>query len=206
MRIGSPLRRFTEDARRRARARRGRGGRRRRGDGASCSAAVPSRFDALLLATGGRQVAGVEGATTWWPGGDADVYGGLLRDIEEGYTKRLAIVVPPGAVWPLPAYELALMTAGEARAMGHDDVEVTVVTPERTPLSLFGERASDAVAEELRLAGVGLETGVVAQVRPGGLELAPGHGPAGRRADLRGARACSAPPSPASRATPTASS
>ncbi len=134
----------------------------------------PVRFDALLLATGGRQVAGVEGATTWWPGGSADVYGGLLRDIEEGYTKSLAIVVPPGAVWPLPAYELALMTAGEARAMGHDDVEVTVVTPEHTPLSLFGERASDAVAEELRLAGVGLRTGVVAQVRPGGLELAPG--------------------------------
>ena len=49
----------------------------------------------------------------------------------EGYAKRLAIVVPPGAVWPLPAYELALMTAGEARAMGHDDVKVTVVTPER---------------------------------------------------------------------------
>ena len=133
-------------------------------------------FDALLLATGGRQVAGVEGATTWWPGGNADIYGGLLRDIDEGYSKRLAIVVPPGAVWPLPAYELALMTAGEARAMGHDDVEVTVVTPERAPLSLFGERASDAVAEELRLAGVGLRTGVVGQVRPGGLALAPGSG------------------------------
>ena len=133
-------------------------------------------FDALLLATGGRQVAGVEGATTWWPGGNADVYGGLLRDLEEGYNKRLAIVVPPGAVWPLPAYELALMTVGEARAMGHDDVEVTVVTPERAPLSLFGERASDAVAEELRLAGVGLRTGVVGGVRPGGLALAPGPG------------------------------
>ena len=79
-------------------------------------------FDALLLAPGGRAVAGVKGATTWWPGGDSDTYGGLLRDIDEGYTKRLAIVVPPGAVWPLPAYELALMTAGEARAMGHDDI------------------------------------------------------------------------------------
>jgi sulfide:quinone oxidoreductase len=133
-------------------------------------------FDALLLATGGRQVAGVEGATTWWPGGNADVYGGLLRDIEDGYSKRLAIVVPPGAVWPLPAYELALMTAGEARAMGHEDVEVTVVTPERAPLSLFGEQASDAVADELRLAGVGLRTGVVGGVRPGGLALAPGPG------------------------------
>jgi sulfide:quinone oxidoreductase len=131
-------------------------------------------FEALLLAPGGRAVAGVEGATTWWPGGDPDVYGGLLRDIEEGYTKRLAIVVPPGAVWPLPAYELALMTAGEAREMGQDDVEVTVVTPEHAPLSLFGEAVSDAIAEELGQAGVALQTGVVARGGGGGLVLEPG--------------------------------
>jgi sulfide:quinone oxidoreductase len=130
-------------------------------------------FDALLLAPGGRAVAGVEGATTWWPGGDPDVYGGLLRDIEEGYTKRLAIVVPPGAVWPLPAYELALMTAGEAREMGQDDLRVTVVTPERTPLSLFGEEIGAAVAEELRWAGVELRTGAVARRDRGGLLLEP---------------------------------
>ncbi|HKE77970.1 MAG TPA: FAD-dependent oxidoreductase [Solirubrobacteraceae bacterium] len=131
-------------------------------------------YDALLLATGGRPVAGMDGATTWWPEGDPDVYGGLLRDIEEGYTKRLAIVVPLGAVWPLPVYELALMTAGEAREMGHDDVQVTIVTPEQAPLSLFGEEASEAVAEELRWAGVDLKTGVVARKAPGGLVLDPG--------------------------------
>jgi sulfide:quinone oxidoreductase len=130
-------------------------------------------FEALLLAPGGRAVVGVEGATTWWPGGDPDVYGGLLRDIDEGYTKQLAIVVPPGAVWPLPAYELALMTAGEAQAMGQHDVQVTVVTPERAPLSLFGEQASQAVAEELSRAGVQLRAGVVARSDHGGLLLEP---------------------------------
>jgi sulfide:quinone oxidoreductase len=130
-------------------------------------------FEALLLAPGGHATAGVKGATTWWPGGDPETYGGLLRDIEEGYTKRLAIVVPPGAVWPLPAYELALMTAGEAREMGHDDVEVTVVTPEHAPLSLFGEAVSDAVTEELGQAGVGLRTGVVARGDGGRLVLEP---------------------------------
>ena len=120
-------------------------------------------FDALLLAPGGRAVAGVEGATTWWPGGDSESYGGLLRDLEEGYAKRLAIVVPPGAVWPLPAYELALMTAGEAREMGQSDVRITVVTPEHAPLSLFGDQASQAVAAELRWAGLALVPGVVAR-------------------------------------------
>jgi sulfide:quinone oxidoreductase len=131
-------------------------------------------FDALLLATGGQAVAGIDDATTWWPEGEPDVYGGLLRDIDEGYSKRVAIVVPLGAVWPLPAYELALMTAGEARAMGHDDVQVTIVTPEQTPLSLFGEEAGEATTEELRWAGVDLRTGVVARRVPGGLLLEPG--------------------------------
>jgi sulfide:quinone oxidoreductase len=131
------------------------------------------RFDALLVAPGGRPVAGVEGATTWWPGGDPQTYGGLLRDIDEGYTKRLAVVVPPGAVWPLPAYELAIMTAGEAQAMGHDDVRITLVTPERAALSLFGPEASAAVAEELANAGVELVTGAVARRAEGGLRLEP---------------------------------
>ncbi|HEX5620914.1 MAG TPA: FAD-dependent oxidoreductase [Solirubrobacteraceae bacterium] len=120
-------------------------------------------FDALLVAPGGRPVVGVEGATTWWPGGDADSYGGLLQDIDEGYAKQIAIVVPPGAVWPLPAYELALMTVGEAREMGQEGVQVMVVTPEHAPLSLFGEEASRAAAEELQWAGIELRTGTVVQ-------------------------------------------
>jgi sulfide:quinone oxidoreductase len=138
-------------------------------------------FDALLLAPGGRPAAGLEGATTWWPGGDSDAYAALLRDIDEGYTKRLAIVVPLGAVWPLPAYELALMTAGEARQKGHHDVQVIVVTPERGPLSLFGQEAGAALTEELQWAGVELRTGVVARADRGGLLLEPG----GERLDVQ---------------------
>jgi sulfide:quinone oxidoreductase len=130
-------------------------------------------YDQLIVATGGRPIAGVDGATTWWPGGDPDLYGGLLRDLEEGYSKRLAVAVPPGAVWPLPAYELALMTAGEAVAMGQDDVEVTVITPEHEPLSLFGEQASAAVTEELRAAGIRLVTGAVATMDGTTLVLQP---------------------------------
>jgi sulfide:quinone oxidoreductase len=138
-------------------------------------------FDALLLAPGGRPVEGVEGATTWWPGGDPEIYGGLLRDIEEGYAKRIAIAVPPGSVWPLPAYELALMTAGEAKAMGHDDVEVTIVTPERSALSLFGEEPSQAVTQELRWAGVEIKTGAVARREGSDVILEP----AGERLDVQ---------------------
>jgi sulfide:quinone oxidoreductase len=107
------------------------------------------------------------------PCGDPEIYGGLLRDIEGGYTKSLAMVVPPGSVWPLPVYELALMTAGEASEMGQSDLAVTVVTPEHTPLSLFGEEASAALAGELRSAGIQLRTGVVALRHGDGLALEP---------------------------------
>ena len=138
-------------------------------------------FDALIVAPGARAVSGVEGAVTWWPGGDPETYSGLLRDIDEGYSKRIAIVVPPGAVWPLPAYELALMTAGEAKAMGHDDVTITIVTPERRALSLFGDEASAAVTDELARAGVQLKTGVVGLRDKDGLLLEPG----GERVDVQ---------------------
>ena len=137
-------------------------------------------FEGLIVAPGGRAVVGVKGATTWWPGGDSESYGGLLRDIDEGYAKRIAIVIPPGAVWPLPAYELALMTAGEAKAMGHSDVKITVVTPERVPLDLFGEQASKALAEELRWAGIDVVTGSVAVGGDDGVLLEPG----GRQLDV----------------------
>ena len=130
-------------------------------------------FDALIVAPGARAVSGVEGAVTWWPGGDPGTYSGLLQDIDEGYSKRVAIVVPPGAVWPLPAYELALMTVGQATAMGHDDVTIIVVTPERRALSLFGDEASAAVTDELARAGVELKTGAVAIRDKDGLTLAP---------------------------------
>lgn len=121
-------------------------------------------FDVLLIATGAQAVARVEHATTWWPGGDPEQFGGLLRDLEEGYSKRVAFVIPPGAVWPLPLYELALMTAREVDSMGIDDAQLTVITPEAVPLAWFGSRAATAVRDELGRVGIHLETATVARV------------------------------------------
>ena len=113
-------------------------------------------FDALLVAVGAWSEPAVAGATTWTPELDQEVMGGLLSDVEEGYTKRVAFVVPEGAGWPLPAYELALMTAWDARDMGHDDVEVAVCTPEAAPLEMFGAEASASLHDDLEEAGVRL--------------------------------------------------
>src|SRR3954466_14149682 len=71
-------------------------------------------YDALVVATGARIEPALDHAITWGPDSDPDELGGLLRDIEQGYARRVAFVIPGGAAWPLPAYELALMTAREA--------------------------------------------------------------------------------------------
>jgi sulfide:quinone oxidoreductase len=101
------------------------------------------------------------------------VYGGLLRDLDEGYTKRVAFVVPVGVAWPLPGYELALMTAWQARSMGHDDVRITIYTPEEAPLALFGAAASIAVHDDLDQAGIRVRTGAVVTAADGGLRVEP---------------------------------
>jgi sulfide:quinone oxidoreductase len=112
------------------------------------------------VAVGARSEPAFRRALTWTPETDAGLFGGLLRDLEEGYLKRVAFVVPPGVAWALPAYELAMMTAWQASGMGHDDIEVTVYTPEDAPLALFGPRASAALRDDLEDAGVEVETGV----------------------------------------------
>jgi sulfide:quinone oxidoreductase len=123
-------------------------------------------FDALLVAVGAASEPAFSRVWTWTPELDQEVFGGLLADLEEGYAKRIAFVVPPDVAWPLPAYELALMTAWDARDMGQDDVEVTVYTPEETPLGVFGDEASNGLRADLEAAGVQVRTGVVVAEDP----------------------------------------
>jgi sulfide:quinone oxidoreductase len=139
-------------------------------------------YDALVVAIGAGSAPAFQRALTWTPESDDEVYGGLLRDVEEGYTKRVAFVIPPDVAWPLPGYELALMTAWDARGMGMDDVQITVYTPERAPLEIFGAAASKSLREDLEEAGIDVRTEahVVATpegqlvVDPGGQQLESG--------------------------------
>src|SRR6476469_980549 len=48
------------------------------------------RYDALVVATDARTEPAVEHASTWTPDADPGLLGGILRDLEEGYVKRLA--------------------------------------------------------------------------------------------------------------------
>jgi len=120
-------------------------------------------YDALVLATGAAAEPAFGAAHVFnWD----DAIGGLLRDLEEGYSQRLAIVIPPGPGWPLPAYELALLISSDARGMGMKP-EITLITPEQAPLAIFGPRAVELVTEELNQAGVEVELGAYADLDPG---------------------------------------
>jgi sulfide:quinone oxidoreductase len=140
---------------------------------ATTEAGEKLRYDAVVLATGARAVPAYRHALTWDDRSAAEHLGGLLRDLEQGFVKRLAFVVPPGPGWPLPAYELALMTA----RMGFDaqtGPQITLITCEPAPLAVFGREASAAVGAELEAAGVGWHGCTSAEVEKGLVVVHPG--------------------------------
>jgi len=111
-------------------------------------------YDALVLAPGARARAGLDHAHTFYADADPGSLHWVVAELEQGMTRHVAFVVPPSRTWSLPLYELALMTASRTRGMGVRDVELTLVTPEDTPLALFHGAGSAAVAERLARAGI----------------------------------------------------
>ena len=130
-------------------------------------------YDALLIAVGGIARSPYPRALAFGLPGSEERMHGLIQDLEDGYVRRIAFVVPPGASWPLPIYELALMTAERAFDMCAK-AELTFVTPEPAPLAVFGEEASADVAVLLAEAGISVRTGADADMpRCNALELRP---------------------------------
>jgi sulfide:quinone oxidoreductase len=100
---------------------------------------------------------------------------GLVQDIEEGYVHEVAFVAPGEAFWPLPLYELALMTAHRAYDM-NAEVEISIVSPEAAPLAMFGAGISHELARLLRAARVAFHGSSQARLHHGALPLQPGGG------------------------------
>jgi sulfide:quinone oxidoreductase len=135
-------------------------------------------YDALVIAIGAHPDHEWDspGVLTYHGGGDSSDYRLLLAELLEGRVDRVAFVRPGGASWPLPLYDLALLTA--ARCAAHErlgDVELSLITPEDEPLGIFGTPIGDAVRSLLDDAGLALMTGSYATpTRPGRLEISPG--------------------------------
>jgi sulfide:quinone oxidoreductase len=110
-------------------------------------------YDALILATGARAIAGIPGAMTFRDHRDLSLIRRVFADVDSEAVRRIVFAVPNGVSWPLPMYELALLLAARAGERGLD-AEVSLVTPEREPLEVFGPHASKLVRGMLEDRGV----------------------------------------------------
>ncbi|MGN6169164.1 MAG: FAD-dependent oxidoreductase, partial [Solirubrobacteraceae bacterium] len=110
-------------------------------------------YDALLLALGARLHKRFEHAVTVDDRRLDEQLHGLIQDVEGGYARKLAFLVPTAMPWPLPIYELALMTARRAYDI-NTEVSITLVTPEDAPLALFGQTVSERVERLLEQNGI----------------------------------------------------
>jgi sulfide:quinone oxidoreductase len=132
-------------------------------------------YDALVLACGTRSTPAVDGALTFRGPSDVERFQALLEELEAGAVERLAFAVPSGARWPLPLYELALLTAAHLEARGSHGVELALVTHEPAPLALLGSRGSEEVERLLAERLVRVHAGVRPEAFVGGrLEVAGG--------------------------------
>ncbi|MGZ6589727.1 MAG: NAD(P)/FAD-dependent oxidoreductase [Solirubrobacteraceae bacterium] len=110
-------------------------------------------YDALVLATGARATVGIRGALTFRDQRDLPGFRDLLGELDARKLGSLVFAVPSGTSWPLPLYELALLSATRSRQRGAR-AQITLVTPEQRPLAAFGAQASELVAAELTDRGV----------------------------------------------------
>jgi sulfide:quinone oxidoreductase len=130
-------------------------------------------YDSLLVTTGAEPREAVPGALTFRGSADRPAFEGLLADLDAGRVRSVAFAVPAGTAWPLPLYELALMTAARADA---NDVAAhfSLVTAEEAPLGIFGNRASEAVRSLLRERGFEVHTSTApVAFEDGSLSVAP---------------------------------
>lgn len=120
-------------------------------------------YDALVLALGASIGKRYKYALTIDDRDLDETTHGLIQDVEGGFIHKLAFVAPGRMAWPLPLYELALMTAGRAYDMGID-LATTIITPEDGPLAIFGASASSSMTELLARASIGTINSAYAEV------------------------------------------
>ncbi len=114
-------------------------------------------YDELVLALGAWPVAAVPNAFTFRGPRDAARLTQELEALRD--PAHVAFVVPRGAVWSLPLYELALLAAGWFAERGRR-ARLSLYTPEGEPLEVFGADAVQQVTSVFADKGVRLATSV----------------------------------------------
>lgn len=103
-------------------------------------------YDVLLVATGATP--GIAYTGVWTVG-----FGGLPEALAHPSRGEVAVIVPPGTTWTLPAYQLGLLAAATGEA------PVRVITPELRPLEAFGPGPTEVIHAFLARHGVTVEGG-----------------------------------------------
>lgn len=109
-------------------------------------------YDALLLAVGAGQRPTAAGMQVFSDRDGSAQYRAVVAGIADGTVTRLAFVLPDGPTWPLPLFELAMLTARTVPA--GRAVEIDFVMPAPPEELVFGAAAGQALAAELADAGV----------------------------------------------------
>jgi sulfide:quinone oxidoreductase len=131
-------------------------------------------YDALLLALGARLHPRFSHALTLDDQRLDEQLHGLIQDVEIGYIHKLAFIAPSQMPWPLPLYELALMTARRAYDM-NEDLSIALATPEDAPLAIFGTAVSEAVQNLLTEHGIRMIPSAHCETpAPGQVSIHPG--------------------------------
>jgi sulfide:quinone oxidoreductase len=125
-------------------------------------------YDALLVAVGAQPAGWLDGALHFAGADDIAEYRALLARLERGEVQRVCFAIPTGTAWTLPLYELALLTTSHLADGGIIGTELSLVTPEDDPLSMFGGAASRAVRGLLADRGISLRVGAEASEVAGG--------------------------------------
>ena len=112
------------------------------------------RFDHLVVATGARMLRAGPGAGTVWGVADEGGIPGVVRRLRAGTLRDVVFTMPSGGSWALPLYELALLGSAVLAKSGIEDARLTVVTPEETPLLLFGRSAAEQMTRLLGERGI----------------------------------------------------
>jgi len=128
-------------------------------------------YDALLIAIGARAAALLPGADAMDPSRMEESLNGLIEAIDDGAVHKLGFIAPSSA-WPLPVYEVALLAKERARERAVK-LDITIITAERRPLGVFGERVSTAVAGLLVGSRIELITGAWVDSPAGRVTLHP---------------------------------
>ena len=136
-------------------------------------------YDYLVIAPGVKHLWSVPGATMFWGLSDEFDAELVLRALGSRDLRHLVFAMPASHTWSLPLYELAFLAAAqqEEEAFAGRRTRISVVTPEESPLIVFGRGASNALADLLGERGIELNTGthpVGFDRRRGMLSVAPG--------------------------------